>query len=79
MIEKGVAPLGIKRIPRPPGCGCGDAVVDDEGRVRLVRTCPVCMKVLLASMRGSEYAIARVNGGDTEQAVLLKQKEFFSL
>jgi len=36
------------------------------------------MKLLLASMRGAEYAKAYLSSGDTE-AVLLKQKEFFSL
>ena len=71
--------MGVVRIPRPPGCGCGNAESDDKGRVLKVRTCPVCMEVLLASMRGTEYAIAHVNGGDAVQDVLLKQREFFSL
>jgi len=35
------------------------------------------MKVLLASMRGTEYAVAYLGGEGTE-GVLLKQKEFFS-
>jgi len=65
-------------IPRPPGCGCGDADSDDQGRILRVRSCPVCMEVLLASMRGTEYAIAHVSSGDTVQDVLLKQKDFFS-
>ncbi len=67
------------RIKRPPGCHCGDAVVDHKGRVLKVKTCPICMQLLLASMRGAEYAIAHVKGGDTVKRVLLKQKEFFSL
>jgi len=71
--------MGFVRIPRPPGCKCGNAECDSEGRVLRVRTCPVCMHVLLASMRGTEYAIAHVSGHEAGQAVLLKQKEFFSL
>jgi len=64
-------------LKRPPGCLCGNALVDHKGRVLKVRTCPVCMKVLLDSMRGTEYAVAYLGCGETE-AVLLKQKEFFS-
>ncbi len=71
--------MGVVRIPRPPGCGCGDADSDDRGRVLLVKTCPICMKVLLAWMRGKEYALAYVKGGDTAKRVLLKQLDFFSL
>ena len=69
--------MPLQAIPRPPGCHCGDAEVDRKGRVLRVSTCPICMYVLLDTMRGVEYAKAHVNGGDTE-AVLLKQKEFFS-
>ena len=65
-------------IPRPPNCWCGNAVVDSEGRVLMVKTCPVCMCLLLDSMRGAEYAIAHVKGEDTTKRVLLKQKDFFS-
>ncbi len=65
-------------VSRPPGCLCGNAESDSEGRVLSVRTCPVCMNVLLASMRGTEYAVAYLSGGDTGMPVLLKQKEFFS-
>ena len=65
-------------IPRPPGCHCGNAVVDHLGRVLSVRTCPICMRLLLASMRGAEYACAYVKGEDTTKRVLVKQKEFFS-
>ena len=64
-----------KTIFRPPGCHCGDAEVDEKGRVLRFRTCPVCMNVLLDSMRGREYAIAYLGGRETE-VVLLKQKEF---
>ena len=64
-----------RHIPRPPGCECGDATVDKKGNVLKVRTCPVCMNVLLDSMRGREYAIAYLGGQETE-VVLLKQKEF---
>ena len=70
--------LTKKKIPRPPGCQCGDALVDHIGRVMQVRTCPICMDLVLASMRGGEYACAYVNGEDTTKRVLLKQKEFFS-
>ena len=70
--------MGYVRIPRPPGCGCGDAVSDDQGRILSVRSCPVCMKLVLASMRGREYAIAQVSGYGASKRVLLKQKEFFS-
>jgi len=66
------------KIPRPPGCHCGNAEVDCQGRVLSVRTCPVCMDLVLASMRGTEYAVAYLSGGDTTKRVLLKQKEFFS-
>ena len=62
-------------ISRPPGCDCGPAEIDSKGRVLKVRTCPVCMNVLLDSMRGAEYAIAYLGGQETE-VVLLKQKEF---
>ena len=53
-------------------------MVDHIGRVMQVRTCPICMDLVLASMRGGEYACAYVNGEDTTKRVLLKQKEFFS-
>ena len=65
-------------IPRPPGCHCGNAVTDTKGRVLEVRTCPVCMDLVLESMRGKEYAIAYEKGGDTTKRTLLKQKDFFS-
>ncbi len=65
-----------KYIPRPPGCKCGPAECDTKGRVLKVRTCPVCMDVLLDSMRGVEYAVAYERSGDTE-GVLLKQLELF--
>ena len=70
---------GIKRIPRPPGCRCGDATVDEVGNVLKVRTCRICSNILLASMRGVCYAIAYMRRGDTDKRVLLKQREFFSL
>ncbi len=70
--------MGTVSVSRPPGCKCGDATNDELGRILILRTCPVCMRVLLDSMRGTEYACAYVNGGDTEELVLLKQKEFFS-
>ena len=70
--------MGHVSIPRPPGCGCGDADTDDEGRVLLVKTCPICMRVLFATMRGTEYASAHVSSGDTVKHVLLKQLDFFS-
>ncbi len=62
-------------ISRPPGCACGHAEIDSLGRVLKVRTCPICMNLLLDSMRGREYAVAYLGGEDTE-VVLLKQKEF---
>ena len=65
-------------IARPPGCHCGDALGDQQGRVLRVRTCPVCMHLLLDALKGSEYACAYVSSGDTTVRVLLKQKEFFS-
>ena len=65
------------RVPRPPKCYCGNAEADDDGNIVRVRTCPVCMRLLLASMRGSEYAVAYLSSGDTATKVLLKQKEFF--
>ena len=37
------------------------------------------MKILLASMRGTEYATEHVRGNATTERVLLKQREFFSL
>jgi len=61
-----------------PNCNCGQPEVDSAGRVVRVRTCAVCQAVRLDVIRGGEYAIAYLGGGDTE-AVLLKQKEFFSL
>ncbi len=64
-------------IPRPPRCRCGNATVDHQGRVLKVRTCPICLGLVLDVMRGGEYAIAYLGGEDTE-GVLLKQKEFFS-
>ncbi len=64
-------------IPRPPRCRCGGATVDHHGRVLKVRTCPICMGVLLDTMQGIEYAKAYLGGEDTE-GVLLKQLEFFS-
>ena len=67
----------VKHIPRPPGCGCGDAECSPEGQVLRVSTCPVCMYVLLDFMRGVEYAKAYLGGADTE-GVLLKQMDFFS-
>jgi len=68
----------VVRIPRPPGCQCGNAVSDSKGRVLTVKTCPICMRILLASMKGTEYAVAYLSGGDTGKTMLLKQKEFFS-
>ena len=67
----------VKTIARPPGCHCGDAEVDCAGRVLLVRTCPICMGLLFDSLGGTEYAVAYLSGEGTD-AVLLKQKEFFS-
>ncbi len=77
MTEQGSRRV-VVRVPRPPNCYCGNAVGDDKGRVLVLNTCPICMKLLLSSMRGREYAIAHVKGGDTVKRVLLKQKEFFS-
>ena len=66
------------RVPRPPNCKCGNAISDKQGRILLVRSCPVCMGLLFDSMQGTEYAIAQVRDGDGTKRVLLKQKEFFS-
>ncbi len=68
---------GIVRVPRPPNCMCGNAECDSKGRIVRVRSCPVCMGLLLSSMRGEEYAIAHVKCGDTLTRQLLKQKDFF--
>jgi len=73
-----VTPI-MKFIPRPSGCGCGDAVVDKAGNVLKVRTCPVCLEILLDSMRGVCYGEITIKDGDVTKRVLLKQKEFFSL
>ncbi len=69
--------MGI-RVFRPEGCGCGEAVeTDSRGNVLQFRTCPRCMEIILDVIRGAEYAVASVKGGDTVKDVLLKQKEFF--
>ncbi len=68
-----------KYIPRPPGCACGGAVCDSEGRVLRVRTCPICSKILLDSMRGVCYSETTVKDAVGSRRVLLRQKEFFSL
>ena len=78
MIEQGSRRV-VVRVPRLPNCKCGNAVGDSTGRVLVVNTCPICMGLLLDSMRGGEYAIAYKGDGDGTQRVLLKQKEFFSL
>jgi len=77
MTEQG-SWTGTVRVPRPPNCLCGDALVDHKGRVVRVTTCPICMTVLLDSMRGAEYAIADERDGDGVKHVLLKQRDFFS-
>ena len=69
---------GTVRVPRPPNCSCGNAECDPEGRVLVLNTCPICMGLLLSSMRGTEYAIAQVTCEGTSKRVLLKQREFFS-
>ena len=66
-------------IPRPPGCECGDAECDSKGNVLKVSTCPVCMGILLDSMRGTCYSETTVRDGEVNRRVLLKQREFFSL
>ena len=66
-------------VVRPEGCACGDAVeVDNSGNVLSFRTCSICMKVILAIIRGVEYAVAYKMCGDTLKRVLVEQKEFFS-
>jgi len=65
-------------VARPPNCSCGNAVADSKGRILRVRSCPICMGLLLDSWRGVEYAIATERDGDGTKRVLLKQKEFFS-
>ena len=61
-----------------PNCLCGQPIVDQAGRVLMVRTCPACQQIRLDIVRGVEYAIAHVKRGDTVSHVLVKQKEFFS-
>ncbi len=61
-----------------PGCSCASPVIDNMRRVLRLWTCPACQAVRLDVLRGGEYAIAYVDGGDTGKAVLLKQREFFS-
>ena len=69
---------GNVRAYRIPNCSCALPLLDDEGRVVRVETCPACQAIRLDVLRGGEYAIAYVNGGDTGEALLLKQIEFFS-
>jgi len=64
-------------VSRPPGCKCGGAWADARGNVTLLSTCRICTYAALDAMRGAEYAIAYVNGGDTQKALLLRQKDFF--
>jgi len=64
-------------LSRPPGCKCGGAWADARGNITLLTTCPICTNAALDGMRGAEYAIAYTNSGDTQKALLLRQKEFF--
>ncbi len=66
------------RVSRPPNCLCGNAWADERGNLVSVRTCPICTKLALDALRGTEYAVAYMTCGDTEKALLLKQKDFFS-
>ncbi len=61
-----------------PNCRCAPPMWDESGRVVRVETCPACQQIRLDVVRGVEYAIAYVSGGDTAKRVLLKQKDFFS-
>ena len=61
-----------------PNCSCRLPRVDPAGRVLGLETCPACQAIRLDVIRGGEYAIAYLSGGDTGKAVLMKQKEFFS-
>jgi len=70
---------GNVRVLKIPKCNCGRPTCDEAGRVVRVKTCPACQKIRLDVIRGIEYAGAYVKGEDTEELVLLKQKEFFSL
>ena len=69
---------GNVRLYSIPNCACALPLLDDEGRVVRVETCPACQAIRLDVLRGGEYAIAYIGGGDTGEAVLLKQKDFFS-
>ena len=62
-----------------PNCKCGPEICDTLGRVLVLQTCPACQQVRLDRIRGVEYAIAHVKGGDTGKLELVRQKEFFSL
>ena len=66
------------RVPRPPNCLCGNAETDSKGRIVRVRSCPVCMELLLDRLKGTEYALADERDGDGTVRVLLKQRDFFS-
>ncbi len=61
-----------------PNCRCGKPLIDKRGNVVRVSTCPACQQIRLDVVRGTEYACAYVNGGDTVERVLVKQKDFFS-
>ena len=61
-----------------PNCVCAPAIVDREGRVLVLETCPACQQVRLDVIRGIEYAGAYVRRGDTVVYELMKQREFFS-
>jgi len=65
-------------VARPPGCQCGNALADARGNIVRVSTCRICTSAALQSLRGTEYAVAYVSGGDAGTAVLLKQRDFLS-
>ncbi len=54
-----------KLTERP--CGCGAAVLDARGNVRLVKSCPVCLKNALDFLRERCYDANRVSGMDLER------------
>ena len=68
--------ISSQDLNRPPDCRCPPVIYDCKGEnVLVLRTCSVCMRYALASLRGMCYRRERVGGRE----VVLVQTDLFSL
>ncbi len=56
-------------------CGCGEALLDDLGNVRLVKSCPACLKNALDFLRERCYSANAVGGMRPERQLDMFDEE----